>query len=66
MVKPKCKPVGQIDNGQVTCSKGNELKSTCTYECDYGYGLIGSSETTCVSSGTGQPDWSEKPPICKC
>jgi len=65
LVKPKCKPVGQIENGQVTCSKGNELKSTCTYECEYGYGLIGSSETTCVSSGIGQPDWSEKPPICK-
>ena len=54
----------QIANGKVTCSSKNNLKSTCSYECDYGFALIGSSQTIC--EGLGKPDWSNKPPICKC
>merc|ERR1712168_434286 len=63
LIKPKCKPVMQIANGKVSCSSKNDLKSTCLYECDYGYALIGSSQTIC--EGSGNPDWSSKPPICK-
>jgi len=63
LIKPKCKPIMQIANGKVTCSSKNNLKSTCSYECDYGFALIGSSQTIC--EGLGKPDWSNKPPICK-
>ena len=47
-------------NGSLTCTNGNKNDSTCSYSCDVGYQLIGSSQRTCQPSRF----WSGVPTLC--
>ena len=47
-------------NGSLTCSYGNKTNSNCSYSCDKGYKLIGSSQRICQSSRL----WSGMPTLC--
>ena len=48
-------------NGSLTCSNSNKTNSTCSYSCDVGYELIGSSQHTCQPSSF----WSGEPSHCR-
>uniref|UniRef100_H2Z8I6 Uncharacterized protein n=2 Tax=Ciona savignyi TaxID=51511 RepID=H2Z8I6_CIOSA len=61
---PKCPAPVQPLNGQVTCSNMNFGNSTCTYECEQGYTLVGSSEITCMENGFGLK-WASETPRCE-
>ena len=48
-------------NGSLTCTDDNKTNSTCSYSCDLGYQLIGSSQRTCQPNRT----WSGVSPLCR-
>ncbi|XP_041127082.1 E-selectin-like [Polyodon spathula] len=66
---PVCEAVGcntltAPQNGDMVCSHpiGNfSFKSTCEFNCEEGYSLIGSSKLACTSSGK----WDEDQPQCE-
>ena len=47
-------------NGSLSCSNGIKTNSTCSYSCDVGYQLIGSSQRTCQTTRF----WSGVPTLC--
>ena len=47
-------------HGKVTCSAGGTFGSTCDFECDTGYSLVGSKERTCEADHA----WSGSQPFC--
>lgn len=49
---------------KVSCTNGTILGSLCTYSCDNGFILQGSSETTCQTSGSWNPS-GEGIPVCE-
>ncbi|KAM7013090.1 L-selectin [Tautogolabrus adspersus] len=54
-------PLPQIDNGYLSCSKGNlTFNSTCQFKCCSGCLMIGSPAVTCGLTG----DWSGPRPTC--
>ena len=56
-----CRTLLPPKNGSLICTNGNKTNSTCSYFCDVGYQLIGSSQRTCQSNRT----WSGVSPICR-
>ena len=56
-----CHTLMSLSNGSFICSNGNKLNSTCSYSCDMGYQLIGSSERTCLPNRF----WSGVPTLCR-
>ncbi|XP_053200266.1 P-selectin-like [Panonychus citri] len=59
--RPSCSNLSPPTNGQLSgsCSPGN-FGESCTFFCNPGYSLIGSSKLTCESTG----QWSTNPPSC--
>ncbi len=55
-----CPDPPTITGGKVSVS-GRRAGSTVTYECDYGYVLIGSNILSCGLGG----EWTGKPPVCR-
>ena len=60
-----CPSLTAPDNGTITCSPPGEdglpsLGDTCTFTCDNGYELNGSSTRNCQNDG----NWSDIDPIC--
>lgn len=51
-------------NGFVSCTNSNEIGSSCTFECEEDFVLIGQGNTECVSGGFGAT-WSSETPTCK-
>ena len=54
-----CEKLHNPSNGSVNIT-GYITGDTATYQCDFGYELIGDSILTCQLYG-----WSESPPICE-
>ena len=48
-------------NGSLICTDGGKINSTCSYSCDVGYQLIGSSQRTCQPSSF----WSGVSTLCR-
>ncbi|XP_065905188.1 P-selectin-like [Dysidea avara] len=61
---PTCPPLTTPDNGDVDCSLGDDGEAnpgdTCTYSCDDGYDLSGSTTRACQDDGT----WSGTEAVC--
>ena len=59
-----CPPLTAPDNGTISCSLGGDgeanLGDNCTFTCDDGYELGGSSFRTCEKDGV----WSGTKPTC--
>ncbi|KAK5870182.1 hypothetical protein PBY51_024837 [Eleginops maclovinus] len=57
----RCPPLPRPDNGYLSCFGGNlTFNSTCRFECNRGFQIIGSSEVTCEDTGV----WSGLRPTC--
>ena len=60
----KCQEI-QVDNGNVTCSFGDDgvysYEDTCDVICNSGYTLAGSSTKMCLSNGS----WSGMDTVCE-
>ena len=60
-----CKPLKSPNFGAVTCSLNNyeapSYEVTCSFTCNTGYELIGSSKRTCQSDGS----WSGTNTMCR-
>ncbi|XP_078483472.1 uncharacterized protein LOC104265569 [Ciona intestinalis] len=60
----KCRDVQTLQNGNVTCTDGNFVRSQCTYECNeaelYELYPANNTLTTCMSSLV----WDVEPPCC--
>uniref|UniRef100_A0A8D0D451 L-selectin n=1 Tax=Sander lucioperca TaxID=283035 RepID=A0A8D0D451_SANLU len=57
----ECPPLSQPDNGYLSCSGGNlTFNSTCRFECQPGFLIIGPPDVTCSVTGV----WSGPRPIC--
>ena len=54
-VVPTCPPLTAPDNGNIDCSLGEDGETnpgdTCTFTCDDGYELGGSTSRTCGDDG---------------
>jgi len=65
LIVPVCPPLTAPDNGKIDCSlKGDgdaNPGDTCTFSCDGGYELQGSSVRTCRNSGV----WSGTSAVCE-
>lgn len=67
----RCKPE-RIDpqNGQVDCSRSNYHRSRCTFACDPGYDMDGTSDRALTdiceynATNNGEGKWSADPPTC--
>lgn len=58
-------PDANIDNGNVECTNANNIGSTCTYTCVFGYSLTGFTTSTCVlPNGADQAAWLPALPTC--
>uniref|UniRef100_A0A7N8YK48 E-selectin n=1 Tax=Mastacembelus armatus TaxID=205130 RepID=A0A7N8YK48_9TELE len=56
-----CAPLSEPDNGYLRCFGGNQTNnSTCQFQCNMGFLLIGSSSVTCGVTGI----WSGPRPTC--
>ena len=59
-----CLPLINANNGVINCSLGDDgvpsYEDTCSFTCNTGYELTGSSERTCQSDGS----WSGSPVSC--
>ena len=59
-----CTLLTDPNNGTITCSLGDDnitsYEETCSFTCNTGYELTGSSERTCQSDGS----WSGSPVSC--
>nr|QKY88668.1 putative C3b soluble receptor CR1_S2 [Botryllus schlosseri] len=47
----------------VTCTDGNNIRSTCAFSCGTGFTMIGAPEITCNPRGL-RSSWSAQPPTC--
>lgn len=47
------------------CSFGFQIGSTCQFQCERGYKLIGSNFTTCSLQNGRNEHWTNEPPVCK-
>ena len=60
----KCPALSKINNGNVTCSFGDDkvlsYEDTCSITCDTGYTLTGSDSRMCLSDGS----WSGIDGVC--
>ena len=61
----KCQELLKFDNGNVTCSVGDDgissYEDTCTVTCNSGYTLTGSDTKMCLSNGS----WSSMDTVCE-
>ena len=61
---PTCPPLTAPDNGDIDCSLGDDGEAnpgdTCTFTCDDGYELGGSTSRTCGDDG----NWSGTDTTC--
>ena len=52
----KCQDISTLDNGNFTCSKGDDgvssYEDTCTVKCNAGYTVTGSDTRMCLSNGS--------------
>ena len=59
-----CSSLTAPDNGMINCSLGDDgvpsYEDTCSFTCNTGYELTGSSERTCQGNGS----WSGSPVSC--
>ena len=59
-----CLPLTNPNNGRITCSLGDDevlsYEDTCSFTCNTGYELTGSTERICQSDGS----WSGSPVSC--
>ena len=59
-----CSSLNNPNNGMISCSLGDDgipsYEDTCSFTCNTGYELTGSSERTCQSDGS----WSGSPVSC--
>ena len=60
----RCPSLSDPSNGMITCSLGDDgvpsYEDICTYTCNTGYVLTGSSTRTCQSDGR----WSGSNSVC--
>ena len=56
-----------ILNGEVTCDlKTNSIGTTCKYQCDKGFKLVGTEESICsLNQDDFNASWSKNPPFCE-
>ena len=59
----KCKERSLL-NGHVNCTNDNFYESSCLFECNKGYELIGSFENKCVVDVNGIVNWNNQSPTC--
>ena len=63
-IVPTCPPLTAPDNGDIDCSLGDDGEAnpgdTCTFTCDDGYELGGSTSRTCGDDGS----WSGTDTTC--
>ena len=55
-----CPSLMMPQNGNITCDGGLVTNTTCMFECDVGYGLVGSVNRTCLPNNT----WSGETTNC--
>ena len=59
-----CPPLNAPNNGTISCLLGNDAnpnpQETCSFTCNSGYQLMGSSTRTCQNSGS----WSGNDAMC--
>ena len=51
-------------NGQTNCTNDNFYESSCTYICNNGYEITGSSVRKCVVNDNGMVNWNDDLPTC--
>lgn len=66
---PRCVPLQcprfrDGDHQWHVCSFGYEVDSTCQFQCDSGYKLIGSEFITCSVQNGRKERWTNDPPVC--
>lgn len=59
----KCPVMKNPRYGAVTCTDGNNIRSTCAFSCGTGFTMIGAPEITCNPRGL-RSSWTSKPPTC--
>nr|XP_039271172.1 sushi, von Willebrand factor type A, EGF and pentraxin domain-containing protein 1-like [Styela clava] len=56
----QCPAYKAPDNGDMSCTLGNEYESECVFTCHSGYEMIGNPKTTCLHNKL----WTNKRPAC--
>ena len=66
-IKPTCSSIMGILNGNVICdSNTNSLGTSCKYQCDQGFKLVGTDVSICsLNQDELSAFWSQNPPFCE-
>ena len=66
-MKPTCSSIMEILHGSVICdSDTNSVGSSCKYQCDKGFKLVGTAESICsLDKDEFSAFWSQNPPFCE-
>ncbi|CAK8671978.1 uncharacterized protein LOC143465078 [Clavelina lepadiformis] len=59
-----CPSISSIENGASSCSKSNQVNSTCEHQCNRGYILTGKSSSSCLLVRSNVSEWSSPLPKC--
>ena len=63
-----CPDLQAPTNGDVTCDGDNSnYGSTCSFTCDEGFAIVGSSNLTCTNSDLNSVNgtWTDQSPLCE-
>ena len=68
IIDPQCSTLAAVDNGKMSCYNGSTYINgesyegdTCSFTCNTGYELTGSSQRTCQNDGS----WSGSETSCR-
>jgi len=60
----KCRQIPEPDNGIMKCDDGENIGSTCSFQCKPGFSLTGRTQSTCMQNSNGESSWSSMAPVC--
>ena len=46
-----CEDLGELKNGEISCTYSKQINSICSFECNIGFKLVGDDHSICFDNG---------------